>query len=124
MPRSLVLLSGALAAASLAASPAMAHPRLLASTPANNAVASNVTAVRMQFSEKLVPAFTRAELTMAATANRPVTPIPARSTILKDGRTMVVTSRTPLRPGHYTLNWHAVSTDTHRVDGKVSFAVR
>lgn len=122
--RSSFFLGVAIAGGLVLTAPAEAHPRLVASTPANDATASNVGSVRLQFSEKLVPAFTRAELIMTGMRNHRPMKVPARSTVLKDGRTMVVTSLTRLQPGSYRLDWHAVSTDTHHIDGQVSFAVR
>ena len=127
MSRSSLFLAAAVAGGLALAVPAQAHPRLIASTPANGATASNVGSVRLQFSERLVPAFTRAELIMTGMPgmrnHRPMK-VPARSMVLKDGRTMVVTSHSRLQAGSYRLNWHAVSTDTHHIDGQVAFAVR
>lgn len=127
MSRSLFFLGAAIVGGLVLAVDAQAHPRLVASTPANGATASNVSSVRLQFSEKLIPAFTRAELIMTGMPgmrnHRPMK-VPARSTVLKDGRTMVVASRFRLQAGSYRLDWHAVSTDTHHIDGQVSFAVR
>lgn len=127
MPRSPLFLAAALASGLLLAGPAEAHPRLVTSNPANGATVRNINSVQLQFSESLVPAFCRAELTMTGMPgmrnHRPMK-MPVRSSVLKDGRTMVVTSRTRLQPGNYRLNWRAVSTDTHRVDGQVTFLVR
>jgi methionine-rich copper-binding protein CopC len=30
----------------------------------------------------------------------------------------------PLKPGVYTVHWHAVSVDTHRTQGSFQFTVR
>ena len=121
------LLFTAMASSLVLAAPAQAHPRLVASTPTNGATVTNVNSVRLQFSERLVPAFTRAELIMTGMpgmqSHRPMK-LPARAAVLRDGQTLMVTSRSRLQPGNYRLDWHAVSTDTHRVNGQVNFAVR
>jgi methionine-rich copper-binding protein CopC len=41
----------------------------------------------------------------------------------KDRRQLVVPLPAPLMVGHYTVSWHAVSEDTHRVKGEYSFRV-
>lgn len=127
MARSKIFVTAILASGLVLAGPAEAHPRLISSNPANGATVSNVNAVRLQFSETLVPAFSRADLTMMAMRgmrnHRPMQ-LPVRTSVLKDGRTMVVASPTRLQPGSYKLNWRAVSTDTHRVAGQVMFSVR
>ncbi|KXU32298.1 hypothetical protein A0J57_11020 [Sphingobium sp. 22B] len=124
MQRSSFLLGAAVVGGLVLAAPAQAHPRLIASNPANGTTVGNVSSVRLKFSEKLVPAFTRAELIMTGMRNHRPMKVPARRTVLKDGRTMVVTSPVKLQAGRYRLDWHAVSTDTHHIDGQVSFAVR
>lgn len=95
-----------------------AHPRLMASNPANGAVVRGIGAIRLQFSETLVPAFSGGEL---ATNGRK---LPLKSMVSDKGHTLVLSSTRPLAPGSYQLNWHAVSTDTHRVTGALSFKVK
>jgi methionine-rich copper-binding protein CopC len=121
MSRSPLFLAVAMAGGLAMAGPAEAHAHLVTSNPANRATVSNVNSVRLQFSETLVPAFSRAEVTMT---NHHPTKLPVRISVLKDGRTMVVTSQSRLQPGSYRVNWRAVSKDTHRVDGQVTFTVR
>ncbi len=109
-------------ALTLGATAASAHPKLLATSPATGvASAGSPRAIRMTFSEPIYPKFSGLILrsqsggvvkTGAATvdpANRKqlVTPIPA-----------------VLKPGRYRVNWHAVSTDTHRVQGQFDFTVK
>lgn len=106
---------------------AEAHPRLTASNPAPGAVVGPIRSLRLQFSERLVPAFSGGELVMTGmpgmNGHRPMT-VPVRKAVASDGRTLVLTSGAPLRAGSYRLNWHVVSTDTHRVAGGLSFTVR
>lgn len=97
---------------------AEAHPRLTASSPANGATVGSIGTIRLQFSETLVPAFSGGEL---ATSGRKLA---LKSAVADKGRTLVLSSARPLAPGSYQLNWHAVSTDTHRVTGALSFKVK
>lgn len=39
-----------------------------------------------------------------------------------DGTTLTLLLK-PLKPGRYRVTWHAVSVDTHRMDGKYNFLV-
>lgn len=41
-----------------------------------------------------------------------------------DSKSLIGTLARRLSPGTYEVNWRAVSTDTHRITGKVSFTVR
>ncbi|WP_428214361.1 copper resistance protein CopC [Enterococcus casseliflavus] len=41
-----------------------------------------------------------------------------------DPKTMVVTPTQPLTPGVYSIEWRAVSSDTHPITGKITFTVK
>ena len=127
MSRISTLALGAAASYLALATAAEAHPRLTASTPANGALVRNVRTIQLQFNEPLVPAFTRGELTMDAmpgmAGHKPMK-VAVRSSVTNHGRTLVLSSPRALRPGSYHLNWQAVSSDTHRVSGGMSFTVR
>lgn len=111
------------AAAALSATlmaPAGAHPRLVAATPAINGVASTTTAIALKFNERLIARFSGLAINRAAS-----TPVGAITTTLgTDGRTLMAHLPAPLAAGSYTLAWHAVSVDTHRVTGSYRFTVR
>ena len=111
------------AAAAVAATlmaPAWAHPRLVAASPANNGIATATPAIALKFSERLIPRFSGIAISRAGGA--PIgTPKTAMTT---DGRTLLAHVSAPLVPGTYTLAWHAVSVDTHRVGGSYRFTVR
>jgi methionine-rich copper-binding protein CopC len=104
----------------LASSPAFAHPRLVSAVPAENATAHGVSSVRLTFSERLMPTFSGADLSM--TGPRPLK-IPAKVSVAPDGVTLVVGVSRALPKGSYRLDWHIVSTDTHRVKGGYAFKV-
>ncbi|MFZ7338302.1 copper resistance protein CopC, partial [Comamonas jiangduensis] len=41
-----------------------------------------------------------------------------------DGKTMVITPAQTLQPGAYRVDWRAVSSDTHPINGNVTFQVK
>ena len=110
-----------LSLAMLAAS-ANAHPRLVSISPGPNSVATSSSPIAMQFSERLLPRFSGADLIMFA-PNGQGHKLASLSSVGPDGRTLSVKPQTPLRHGRYRVIWHAVSTDTHRVMGRYAFAV-
>jgi methionine-rich copper-binding protein CopC len=101
----------------LLALPALAHARLVKSSPAAGAKVTSPLHVTLRFSEALEPAFSGALL------------------LDKDGRnvsgervqingTAIVLTPGPLAPGVYHVSWHSVGHDTHRLDGDFSFTVK
>ncbi len=103
---------------------AAAHPKLVSSSAAPNATVMGPARVQLRFSEKLVPAFSTADLAMASAKGGAATRIAAAAAMSPDGHTLVVTPKRPLRAGRYTVAWRVVSTDTHRVAGSYAFAVK
>ena len=99
----------------LAATPAFAHAKLTASDPAANAKVKSVQMIKLNFSEKLEPAFSGASLSDAAGKT-----IKMPSSVAGSGITLLPMS---LRPGRYTVSWHSVGQDTHRMTGSFSFEV-
>jgi methionine-rich copper-binding protein CopC len=114
-------------AALLAAAPAVAHPKLLTATPAPNSVVASPARLQLTFSETLVANFSGVELVMTDMPGMKMSS-PMRMTvataIAPDGKTVVVTLAKPLLRGGYKLDWHVVSTDTHRVQGSYAFKVK
>jgi methionine-rich copper-binding protein CopC len=115
------LLPAVLIASLWAAGPALSHPRVVTSSPAAGAtVTPGPKELRIQFSEPLFRKFSGVTVTNHAgrgvkTAAVLVDP--------KDKRVMIVRLKGPLAPGHYHVAWHAVSADTHRVQGAYDFQV-
>ncbi|HEV8247945.1 MAG TPA: copper homeostasis periplasmic binding protein CopC [Polyangiaceae bacterium] len=104
-------------AALLVPVPALAHAMLEQATPAANAkLARAPKEIVLRYSEALEPAFTKAEVKDSKGVSV------AASTNVKD-QTMRVTLK-PLGPGVYRVTWHAVSVDTHRIEGAYSFTVK
>lgn len=118
-------LFAALAAAALPAV-AMAHPKLVSSTPAQNAAVSRPTSLSLTFSEVLVAPLSGIEITMTAMtgmANHPPMPIKGFTTKVT-GKTIVATLPRALPIGTYLLKWHVVAADQHRIEGSYTFKVK
>lgn len=102
---------------------AEAHPKLLSSNPAANAVVAKPARIELRFSEKLVPAFSKADLVMAMEGH-PAMKMGSEASVAADGKTLVLTPKTPLPAGRYSVNWQVVSADTHRITGSYAFSVK
>lgn len=115
----------AIAALGLAATPALAHPKLVSATPAANASVGAASRVQLAFSEKLMAKFSGADVAMTGMGGMEHAPmkIAAKSAIGADGKTLVLTFAKPLAKGSYRVDWHVVTADTHRVTGTYNFTV-
>ena len=77
--------------------------------------------LRLTFSEPLVINFSGVEITNARGAKLPLgRPALARG----DNKVLVVPLKAALPAGVYTVAWHAVAADTHRITGSYRFTVR
>ena len=103
------------------AEPALAHPKLTAAIPAADTQARSPQEIRLSFSEALVPTFSGLDL--KDQDGKPVETGPAASDP-KDRKQLIVAIKAALSPGRYTVEWHAVSEDTHRVKGSYSLEVK
>jgi len=110
-----IILLMLLAATPAVTMPAWAHAKLISSDPAANASVKPPKWIKLTFAETLEPAFSGAELTDAAGKNVPV----SKSV----GGTTITLLPLTLRPGAYTVTWHSVGRDTHRVSGSFGFKV-
>jgi methionine-rich copper-binding protein CopC len=111
----------AVLAISLLATSANAHPKLTSANPAAD-VSSKVspTEIKLSFSEGVIAKFSGVEI---KDESGKTIPTGVAVTDPKDQTQLVVPLPTPLMAGHYTVSWHAVSQDTHRVKGEYSFGV-
>lgn len=120
--------AAAIAALVAIASPAIAHPRLVSSTPAAQAAVNNVTQVALVFSERLMPQMSGIDLAMTGmpgmAQHAPMKITGFKTSVAEDGKTLVAAFPKPLPAGTYRLDWHAVSADTHRIAGNLTFTVR
>ncbi|MHA6891937.1 copper homeostasis periplasmic binding protein CopC [Ralstonia pseudosolanacearum] len=115
------------ACAALAVSSAFAHPKLVSSTPADKSAGPAPAKIELHFSEALVPQFSGANLVMTAMpgmADHGAMKVTAKVSGADEGKTMVITPAQPLVPGAYRVDWRAVASDTHVVNGNVAFDVK
>jgi methionine-rich copper-binding protein CopC len=103
------------------ATSADAHPKLKSVIPAAD-VSSKVSPkeIKLNFSEGVIAKFSGLELKDEA-GKTIATGVPVSDP--GDRRQLVVPLPAPLVAGRYTVTWHAVSEDTHRVKGEYSFGV-
>jgi copper resistance protein C len=110
------------AAATLVATAANAHPKLVTTNPAANAViTSSPKELRFSFNEELVPKFSGAEVKDQKGQKVEIGTTAANPT---DKKQLVVPLSKPLAAGTYKVEWHAVAADTHRVNGSYSFTIK
>lgn len=116
----------AAAALLVVAGAANAHPKLVSATPAPNATVAKPARLELRFSEKLMPKFSGADLMMTGMNGMKHAPMKVASaaTVAADGRTLVISPKSPLGAGTYSVAWHVVSADTHRITGNYAFAVK
>lgn len=109
------------ASALVASSPAWAHAHLVSSNPAANAsVAAAPKVITLTFNEKLVPAFSKFELTMPEHGGMKVQ---VKTSVSEDGKTITGTPQGALTKGAYKIVWTAASADGHKMNGEVAFKV-
>jgi len=106
------------AAALMAAGQAQAHAKLVSSDPAPNSAVSAPRQITLQFNEKLQPKFSGFELSSGGAA------VPVKVSVGKDRLSLVGAPAKALSAGTYQVKWHAVTADTHRMQGDYSFTVR
>jgi len=99
---------------------AWGHPVLEGSNPGQGTTVSSPKEIRLTFTENLIAKFSG--LTIRDQSGRPIrTASPSADP--NDKRQLIVPISTPLPPGAYDVDWHAVGADTHRVTGHFSFRV-
>lgn len=109
------------------ATAAFAHPKLLVATPEDNSTVSAPERIELQFSENLTKQFSGASLLMTSMpgmSHASPMKVSAKVSGAEDPKTMIITPAQPLVPGVYSVEWRAVSADTHPVTGKITFTVK
>ncbi|HEX5380280.1 MAG TPA: copper homeostasis periplasmic binding protein CopC [Phenylobacterium sp.] len=102
----------------LAATQAQAHAKLLGANPPVNSTVAAPRQIVLKFSERLQPRFSGFDVSKGGAR------VPMKASIGKDRLSMVGTPASPLAPGAYRIAWHAVTADTHRMQGAYTFVVR
>ena len=116
-----IILFAACALMSVSASgTALAHPRVLRATPAvGGTVTTAPSEVTIRFSERLEPAFSAVVVRDAE--GKQVDK--GDGALDKKDRQLLRASLQTLTPGVYKVEWRAVGTDTHKVNGDFTFTV-
>ncbi|HZF84091.1 MAG TPA: copper homeostasis periplasmic binding protein CopC [Burkholderiaceae bacterium] len=97
-----------------------AHPHLLASSPAADAASPPSSQLVLKFSEGLSLHFSGAAL---KGSDGSTVPTGAARLDGKDDTTLVVPIASPLPVGGYVVEWHALSNDGHKTQGRYAFRV-
>lgn len=113
-------------AAALAAfftvSAADAHPQVKAAGPAPGSVVNaSPKALRIQFNEAIEIGFSGVEITNEKGEKQATG---TATNAANDKAQLIVPITGELKPGKYTVAWHAVGDDTHHVEGKYNFEVK
>lgn len=123
-----IAVSALSALALMGSSAAFAHAKLISSAPAANASASNVRTLSLTFSEAVVEKLSGVDIVMTGmpgmSNHSPMKVSGFKTALGADGKTMTVTLPRALPAGTYDLKWHAVTSDTHRIEGGYSFSVK
>ncbi|MET0366049.1 MAG: copper homeostasis periplasmic binding protein CopC [Sphingobium sp.] len=123
-----VATSALAALALMGSSAAFAHAKLVGSSPAADAKASNVKTLSLTFSEGLVEKLSGVEIVMTGmpgmSNHAPMKVAGFKTALGADGKTMTVTLPRALPVGSYELKYHVVTADTHRIEGGYSFSVK
>jgi methionine-rich copper-binding protein CopC len=99
---------------------ALAHAHLVRATPAaGGTVQAAPGEVTLRFSEKLEPKFS--SVLVRDSAGKQVDK--GDATVDKADRMVIRVPLPQLEPGVYTVEWRAVSADTHKVNGNFTFKV-
>ena len=122
MVRKMVLAMTALLSCSVIATNAQAHAKLTsANPPADAVIAQSPKELRMTFNESLIPKFSGVEL-KTQQGQKVETGMAAADPA--DKKQMVIPLPAVLADGVYSVKWHAVSEDTHHLEGTYSFTVK
>ncbi len=108
------------ASALIITSPAWAHAHLVSSNPAANATVVTPKAITLTFSDKVVPAFSKFDVTMPEHGGMKVA---VKTVVSTDGKSITGTPEAALAQGAYKIVWTAASADGHKMNGEVSFKV-
>ena len=106
---------------------ALAHARLVRSTPANQArLAAPPERVELWFSELLEDGFNSVEVVRAAeVTTKPRTSLARGApTVDRDDRTRMTIPVQELGPGDYVVEWRVLSRDGHSAAGRFTFRVQ
>lgn len=108
-------------------SAAVAHTKVVASTPSEGTTVGSARVITLTFSEALLPPTAAASIVMTAMpgmANHGEMAIRNFTTAWSNGnKTMTLNLKKPLAKGTYEVRWQAAGADGHRMTGKVKFII-
>jgi copper resistance protein C len=104
----------------LSATVVFAHAQLDKATPPVGGTVSPPSEIRLKFTEGVEPRFSGVTLSAAGGAAQT---LGKASVDPADNTVLIVKVTKKLPPGVYTVNWHAVSVDTHHTQGSFNFTV-
>lgn len=124
-------LSISLAGLAMALTPsiALAHAKLVSSSPAANATvpAAKAKSINLSFNEKVIAATMKTDLVMTGMPGmKDHAPMKVAFTSMmgKDGKSMMLMPKKALSAGTYKVTWSAAGADTHRMGSEFSFTVK
>ena len=122
------VVAAAMAVAMGGATPALAHAKLVTSTPAANAAVDKPGKIVLVFNEKLMAKFAGAKLVMTGMPgmadHQPMKMTGFTSALSADGKTLTLLMKRALPSGSYEVKWFAAGADTHRMEGGFTFTVK
>lgn len=109
-------------AALLCSQQAMAHAHLASAVPADmSSVAQSPDKLSLTFTEDLEVGFSGVKITDASGA----TVKEGKAELAPaDKKNLIIPITTPLKAGDYQIEWHALSVDGHKTQGKYMFTVK
>lgn len=110
----------------LAAVPASAQPRVVTADPAAGRAVAAPAEIRLTLSEPVIARQTGATLTMTGMpgmADHAPMPMPVRTSVGADGRTLSLKPARKLPAGQYRVDWHTAG-GAGRVTGTHHFTVK
>ncbi|THF50185.1 copper homeostasis periplasmic binding protein CopC [Allorhizobium terrae] len=100
---------------------AFAHAHLASATPADKAtVATAPKEIDLSFTEGLELKFSGVEVTGPEKEKVQI----GTPTLSEDKKALTVPLNATLKPGTYTVDWHALSVDGHKSKGSTSFTIK
>ena len=122
MARHLSLVLATLCAVAAMPAIANAHALLKKAIPAvGSTIATSPREIRINFSEGVEPSFSGIALTSQAGVSMPV----GKSRVdPSDEATLILPVSGSLKPGTYTVGWHALAIDGHKTQGTFQFTVQ
>ncbi len=120
MPSRLPTILVAFALLALASVPAFAHAHLVKAQPAaGGTMHEPPSEVTLRFNEKLEPKFS--SIVVRDATGKQVDK--GDAAVDQTDRMVIRVPLPPLEPGVYKVEWHAMSADTHKVNGDFTFKV-